>query len=324
VRQSRTPALVACLLGSARLALAEPHQEPDENAESVVVELERPNVPNRRSRAQGEVQAAVQDEELARWNIGGNSDPNYLSNRLRFHPGARVVVDARVLGAWGRRGSVTSAERVVQARARRTGYWPFRLCYEAALRRDPTLTVDHRVRLSADRAGRVRAVYAVTSLKDAELQSCLGDKVLDLDLRELPARRIDVELRIRFWPGDVPLPAWDPESDFSLDPPELTASLERADRLWQAARRQLTACAQQGRRRDPKLWGRIAFRVEFGDSGAVAALRQYETRFPDPDVSACVQSVVGALALPEKPGSPLVFALRVGTPATAADPQTGG
>jgi hypothetical protein len=310
--------LMACLLGTARLVFAAPSEEPDENAESVVVELERPSVPSRRSRAQGDVQAAVQDEELARWNIGGNSDPNYLSNRARFHPGARVVVDARILGAWGRRGSVASVERVVQARARRMGYWPFRLCYEAALRRDQKLTVDHRVRLSADHTGRVRAVYAVTPLDDAELQSCLGDKVLDLELRDLPAQRIDAELRIRFWPGDVPLPAWDPESDPSLDPPELTASLERANRLWQAARSQLTACAQQGRRRDPKLWGRIAFQVEFGDSGAVAALRQYETRFPDPDVSACVRSVVSTLALPEKPGTPLVFALRVGTPAAPA------
>jgi hypothetical protein len=315
--------LMACLLGTVRLAFAEPCQEPGENAELVVVDLEHPNVPNRRSRPQGDVLAAMQDEELARWNIGGNSDPSYLSSRPRFHPGARVVVDARVLGAWGRRGSVASLERVVQARARSTGYWPLRLCYEAALRRDPRLTVDHLVRLSAIRAGRVQAVRAVNDLKDAELQSCLRDAVLDLALRELPARRIDAELRIRFWPGDVPLPAWDPGSDPSLDPPELTASLGRADRLWQGARTQLTACAAQGQRRDPKLWGRIAFWVEFGDSGAVVASRQYETHFPDPKVSACVQDVVGALALPEKPGSPLVFALRIGTLAAPADPQAG-
>ncbi|MBN1610042.1 MAG: hypothetical protein JW940_25675 [Polyangiaceae bacterium] len=319
--QPTTPMLMACLLGTARLAFAEPCQAPGENTAPVVVELERPNVPNRRSRPEGDVQASMQDEELARWNIGGNGDPSYLSSRPRFHPGARVVVDARVLGAWARRGSVASVERLVQARARSKGYWPLRVCYEAALRRDPKLTVDHLVRLSATRAGRVRAVHAVRALQDAELQSCLSDKVLGLELRELPARRIDAELRIRFWPGDVPLPAWDPGSDPSLDPPELSASLGRADRLWQAARSQLVACAEQGWRRDPKLWGRIAFWVEYGDSGTVAALHQFETHFPDPDVSACVQGVVGALVLPEKPGSPLVFALRVGTPAAPAEPK---
>jgi hypothetical protein len=303
---------------------AEPSEQADANTEPVVVELESPNVPGRRARPQGEVQASAQDEELARWNIGGNGDPSYRSSSPRFHPGARVVVDARVLGVWGRRGRVEGVERVVQARARSTGYWPLRVCYEAALRRDPRLTVDHLVRVSATRAGRVRAFSAASALRDAELQNCLRDKVLDLELRELPARRIDAELRIRFWPGDVALPAWDPGSDPSLDPPELTASLGRADRLWQAARSGLMACAREGQLGDPKLWGRLAFWVEFGDTGSVTALHQYETQFPDPDVSACVESVIGAFALPEKPASPLVFALRVGTPAAPVDAPAGG
>src|SRR5690606_34298486 len=72
-------------------ALAEP--EPEERLRSVKLEVEAPYDPQSPPRHKGRIAAAGQDEELARWNVGGNSDPDYVSSRSGYHPGARVVVD---------------------------------------------------------------------------------------------------------------------------------------------------------------------------------------------------------------------------------------
>src|SRR5882672_4630573 len=49
-----------------------------------------------RPRPDGAVQGAVADEELARWNVGGTSDPRFASNRPGFHVAPRVMVDTLV------------------------------------------------------------------------------------------------------------------------------------------------------------------------------------------------------------------------------------
>ena len=74
----------------------------------------------------------------------------------------------------------------------------------------------------------------------------------------------------------------------------------------------LQRCAAHGVHRDPKLWGRIALVAEFDGQGAVIRLIEDESRFPDAAVTHCASRVVRALRLPQSPGSPLLFAVRVG------------
>ncbi|MCA9631440.1 MAG: hypothetical protein KC766_27470, partial [Myxococcales bacterium] len=62
----------------------------------VSVEIEAPYEPTDVPRLKGRIAAAGADEDLARWNLGGNADPEYPSNRAGFHPGARVVVDVDI------------------------------------------------------------------------------------------------------------------------------------------------------------------------------------------------------------------------------------
>src|SRR5450631_514134 len=103
------------------------------------VVLEQPYPIDARPRSSIPMQAAAEDEELARWNIGGSADPSYPSSQASYHPGTRVVVDTRL--AKRRSGALASLppargltpERV-QAQARSHGYWPFRLCFETGQR----------------------------------------------------------------------------------------------------------------------------------------------------------------------------------------------
>ncbi len=302
------------IFGVASVAAAEPDAEVASCSDSSLVELEAPTPPSRRPRPEGRVQAAVEDETLARWNLGGNSDQAHPSNRPGFHPGARVVVDATVAGAQGRAGSVQSLRRLLEARARSNGYWPLRICYERALRSSPELTVDHRVRLTATGGGHVIAVRSLQPLDDRELEGCLRAAVTELKLKNLPARRVDADLRIRFWPGDAPLPSLCEGACATADLRDFSETLTNARQQWQAARPLLAQCAEEGLRRDPKLWGRISFLVVFNNAGAADQCDQYESRFPDSQVVSCVQKVVGGLSLPQKPSFSLEFALRIGAP----------
>ncbi len=280
-------------------------------ASPVPLELEPPTRVGLHPLPAGDVQASLWEEALARWNIGGKGDPDYPSSRPRFHPAARVVVDAKIVGAWHRQGTPEAVRRKVEARARTVGYWPFRVCYEAALRRDPEMTVDYRVRMTAAQTGRVSAVRGLESLTDSELAACLQRAALTLGLGTLPARRIDADLRIRLWPGDAPLPARS-EPPLAAPPPVPPSAEER----WSAARAELTRCAMEGLSRDGKLWGRLALLVEFGATGEVTQAKEYESRFPDPEVTACATRVVRGLHIPGAT-EPLVFALRLGTPPEA-------
>ena len=108
-------------------------------------EVEQPFKLFERPRLPGAVQAAVHDELLARWNVGGTGDPTFISNRSNYHPGARVVVDTTVVAGrlpvrsrHGRRRGVLSQQGLL-AQSRTQGYWPFRLCFEDGLRRQQTL-----------------------------------------------------------------------------------------------------------------------------------------------------------------------------------------
>jgi hypothetical protein len=59
------------------------------------ISVDLPYPVDARPRAADPTQAAADDEELARWNVGGSSDPNSISSQASYHPGTRVVVDTR-------------------------------------------------------------------------------------------------------------------------------------------------------------------------------------------------------------------------------------
>ncbi|HEY4104622.1 MAG TPA: hypothetical protein VGM44_12060, partial [Polyangiaceae bacterium] len=103
--------------------------EPDAGL-SIALAFEVPYPLDLRPRASNALRAAADDEDLARWNVGGTADPNYVSSQASFHPGTRVVVDAHFANQrkpTSTRAHGLDAERV-QAEVRSKGYWPFRLC----------------------------------------------------------------------------------------------------------------------------------------------------------------------------------------------------
>jgi hypothetical protein len=311
---------------------AEPPAEPGPEAQPVDdrapptlhIAAEQPFKLYQRPRPTGAVHAAVSDENLARWNVGGTGDPEFISNRPGYHPGARVVVDASVLRGnlparaprdrrTGRPKKVLS-EHTVLARSRKYGYWPFRLCFEAGLRRKQTLSGQTVVRLTTNAAGKVTATRLVgTKLEDEAVAECLAERTRELTYEPAPGRRIDVELSIKLWPGHAPVPLAGPPME---DPPENPGRLDRKAMALalEPLHGTLRDCYRQGLERDPGLWGRVQLLIEQNAKGEVTRVTEDESRFPDRQVSRCLARVVKEARLPPPAGGELVFcyALRLG------------
>ena len=293
--------------------------EPAPSPEPVELRLDEPYKLYHRPRPPGPVLAAVQDEVLARWNVGGTGAPEFVSNQPHYHPGARVVVDTEVLlgnlpkGRPGRRRGVLTQAGVL-ARARKYGYWPIRLCFEDGLRRDQSLHGKTVVRLTLAASGKVNATRLVdTDLNQRAVAECLVDEVRDLEFLPPPHRRVDVEMSIRLWPGHAPVPlAGPPDEDFEEPPGQLDVAATRS--ALEQCSPALRSCYRQGLARDPKLWGRIQLQVDQAPSGRIVKIAQTESRFPDPSVAQCIIAALGALELPKPKGGPLsfVYGVRLG------------
>ena len=287
--------------------------------ESVQIQLEDPHKLFQRPHAAGAVLAAGQDELLARWNLGGTGDPAFISNQPHYHPGARVVVDTKVLlgnlprGRAGRpRGVLTRAG--VLARARKYGYWPIRICFEAGLRRDQKLHGKTVIRLTLSANGKVAATRLVdTELEDRAVAECLADELQSLEFLPPPRRRVDIETSVKLWPGHAPVPLrGPPDEDFEEAPGQLDATAARValqDRLPA-----IRTCYREGLGRDPGLWGRIQLQVDQDANGCVLGIRETESRFPDPAVARCIVAALRSLELPKPKGGRLsfVYGVRLG------------
>lgn len=276
-------------------------------------ELEPPYAPGRIARPSGALAASAFDEQLARWNLGGASDPTHPSNQPNYHPAARVLVE---LGPTSRRIPQRSqhpkgfSAASLLAEARSNGYWPFRTCFEQGLRAKPTLSGQTRLRLSLAAGGRVLASRVLgTELSDRATAQCLAQAARGLAFRRAPARRLDVDLSVKLWPGDAPLPPRAPErAGPALD----TRTLQR---VFEDSAPALSRCCESALRRDPRIWGRIALCVETNAEGVVTRARETESRFADAEASACMARELGALRLPTG-GQALqvMFAVRCGAP----------
>jgi hypothetical protein len=268
------------------------------------------------------IAASAFDEELSRWNAGGTSDPAHVSNRPKYHPAARVLVElGKRSEKLPKRGKAPRhfGQASLLAEARNLGYWPFRTCFEEGLRRTPALNGATLLVFDLQPSGRVSAARAVSpGIPDAETRRCLGLAVRGLRFQKTPRRALSVDLWVRLWPGDAALPARAGKGvplDFDVD---------ALGKRFEPARADLSRCCYEAHERDPKIWGRIELRAELA-GGRVLRAVEGESRFPDGQAAACMARALEALNPAPGPEKPQTVALgvRCGTPALppAADAQ---
>lgn len=306
--------------------------EPATPLPGVKLVLEAAYDPTSPPRLKGRIAAAGQDEELARWNVGGNSDPTYISSRSTYHPGARVVVDvdlksgglpkrAAIDRRTGRPTRGRPSQHSVLAHARKWGYWEFRICFEGALRKLPT---DHgqtllRLRVAAD--GRVtRSKLLKSELADAEAAKCLEDAARNYRaFSPAPGRQLELELSVKLWPGDAPLPALGlSDEQLEIHRKENPGSISAAAFLaaLAPAQPQLEACYARGVQRDPALWGRVLLEIQVLAAGGTPKVRERGSRFPDRKVVRCLRRELRKLSFPAPEGGAVtrMLGLRLGAP----------
>lgn len=260
--------------------------------------------------------ASIFDEELARWNDGGSSDPALRSNRPNYHPAPRVVVDVKGVGrTLSERASRSNFATVpsLLAEARNMGYWPFRTCFEQSLRNTPELNGQVQVRLRIAASGRVvQARLRAAKIPSRATADCVLRAAGALTFRKPPARRVDVDLSVKFWPGDAPLPARNEPGTPGWNSGPLGNALA-------ANAAELAQCCAEALARDAKLWGRLAFLVDVNAAGNVIASKEVESRFPDHEASECMRGALSRLpALPTPVPPQFMLALRCGHPPVQA------
>lgn len=287
--------------------------------------------PGHRPRPEGAVVASVQAEELARWNAGGASDPGLPSNRPGFHPAPRVHVslDGAPLRlpdrARGKRGVLSRV--AVLAQARNFGYWPFRVCFEEGLRRFAKLSGATAMRLSVARDGHVsKSTVIQTGLQQSDVSQCLTEKARRFRFSPAPSRPFSLRLIVDLHPGDAPLPDTVPVQPAEARQAEVESTpklhAQSALEALGAARGRVAECYARAASGDPKLWGRLAILLDVDPKGRVTSAAQYESQFPAAGVVACAKEAVRGAQFSTAPGEGagmrLVWALRLGAPATAA------
>jgi len=290
------------------------------------VQIERPYPLYQRPRPAGEVAAAVHDELLARWNVGGSSDPSYPSNRPGFHPGTRVIVTASVPGARiperppddhrTGRPTPTLSRGAIEAQARRDGYWPFRLCMEDGLRRQEDLAGKAVVDVSLGPGGRVTGARLVRgTLGDARVEGCVVAAANRLSFTPAPARRLRVRLEIALAPGDAPVLHTGPPEGWTATAPG-SLDLDATHRVLLSALPALHECHSAGLERDFGLWGRLQLRIDLDERGVPVRVTEEESRFPDPLTTRCACEALQRLALPAPDGgaAALVVGIRFAIP----------
>lgn len=264
-----------------------------------------------------EMQTLGRDEELFQWALGGSSDPGHPSNRPGYHPATRVVVDVELMSR-APKGTTKRLERI----ARSTGYWPLRGCFETAQRITPKSDRAARVRLTLSANGRVLGARNVDKVSERDYARCVLERVRGLDFTPGFTRKLDVDIKVKQWPGHAPIPPRAPDNT-----PRVALSNEASATL-QGLTPALSDCYGAGLRQDPKLWGRVALRLSLAGDGTVTQATAVETRFPNAEVTECARQTVLGARLPEASGAAkeLTFAVRFGqvpvAPPTAGAPAS--
>ncbi|HEY0469448.1 MAG TPA: AgmX/PglI C-terminal domain-containing protein [Polyangiaceae bacterium] len=276
-----------------------------------LISVDLPYPADARPRAQDPVQAAADDEELARWDLGGSSDPNSISNQATYHPGTRVVVDTRP--AKRRAGAPAlppprglSYDRV-QAQARSRGYWPFRLCFELGQRDKKGTGGETRVAFTIGTRGKVNAARLLDSkLGNAASAACLVRELLKLEFTPAPASKLRMVASIRIYPGDAELPVV-PDAAVAAALPRGEFDPEAMRARVRAKQGEFDACFAEARRNDPALWGRLALSVILEMDGSVHRVTEVESHFPNASATRCAQILLSSLVFPSVNGKPFSF-----------------
>jgi hypothetical protein len=293
-------------------ALPESTPAPPPVAPDAQVLIEPPYSALGHARLATEMATLERDDELFRWALGGSSDPTHPINRPGYHPATRVVVDVALLSR-APKGSTKRLERI----ARSSGYWPLRACFENAQRLSTKTERSARVRLTLSASGKVLASRSLGPTTEREYAQCVRERVRSLDFAPGFTRKLDVEISVKQWPGHAPVPPRAPD-----DAPKWKWPSESAAAL-EASSPALVACYAAGLARDPKLWGRLALRIELGAGGAVQQAVPVETHFPSDELVECArQALLGArLATPAL--SRFTLAIRFGQGAAPPAPPAG-
>lgn len=257
-----------------------------------------------------EMLTLARDEELFQWALGGSADPTHPSNLPGYHPATRVVVDVELLSR-APKGSTKRLQRI----ARSSGYWGFRACFEDAERIAPKRERSAKVRLTLSAAGRVLGSRSIGPTPERDYARCVLERARRLDFTPGFTRKLDVEISVKQWPGHAPVPPRAPEG---APVPQLDASgratLAQLTPLW-------AACYQRGLAVDPKLWGRLAFKLTLGPDGAPERAVEVETRFPNAEVVECARQALLGARLGANSTSELTLALRFGQPPPPSPPE---
>jgi hypothetical protein len=274
-----------------------------EPPEDVVVTLEAPYPPGARPRPRTAVAASADDEIVARYNRGsGPATPDRPA-----HPAPRIRIDVV------RTGSKTKSAELLRV-ARAKGYWPVRLCYEEGLRTSQRMhaTLRFSIRVASSGAVReTRTMHAGAAEKDVAV--CVAKAIRKLSLAGPPRGTSTAVLEVSLWPGDTPV-----HVPTAVEP--LPWSAGELDAVLGTRSSDIRRCYLDGLRRDAGLWGRIAMEAEIAADGSVTRVHESESRFPDPDVAACVASAVKSIVLrPSGRTVEVVFAARLGGLTTEGD-----
>ncbi|HVJ16402.1 MAG TPA: AgmX/PglI C-terminal domain-containing protein [Polyangiaceae bacterium] len=278
------------------------HAEPPRS----VVTFEPIYAPGARPGATAELAVLENTETLARYNVGGSSDPAHPANDPKFHPAPRVVVTLEQL-APRLKGKLAP----LQAHARRHGYWLIRACYEPGLRRQQSLSGKTRIRTTLGKAGSVLGARRLGGdLSDAEVRQCLVSALRKMRF-PAPGRKVDADWEIAVYPGDAevpPAPVSAAAAEAKLPAP--AAALESA---LNGLRSELTRCLTDARARDRALWGRLAVELTLTASGSVSRVTEVETNFPHGLATACVERrlAVASFPAPTAAGARIIVALRL-------------
>jgi len=309
-RGPELPAILPSPNGTAAAVTDPPRAEPSPASDELT--FEDPYPLDARPHSANPLQAASDDEELARWNLGGTADPGNVSSPASFHPGTRVVVDAELARHAAKHARESARGRDVeriQAQARSKGYWPFRSCFEAGQRDKPGLGGETRIRFTVSAHGNVSAPRLISSeLRNAESSACLVSELRKLKFSPPPARRVEVVSSIRIWPGDAELPANVAATALPID---TSSGFEPATVRARAASKsaELRACFDEARRRDPELWGRLALAIVLEIDGSVHRVSEVESHFPNAAAARCVAATLSTVRFPSVAGKPFSFVI---------------
>lgn len=236
--------------------------------------------------ATGNTEASVMNETLGRWNVGGCAAPTCASNRPGFHPGTRVIVETHPISPSSKRRDSGLLPKI-QAAFRNRGYWLYRNCFESTARDTQSLGGDIWLRVQVSRGFVNQSQILSATLVQRAIASCVRDSTRTVRLSPLEKRAFTFVLRVRLFPGDVPLSPTRRQVTgvTQLNPNRFGVTMD-------PIRRAIEECALEGLQRDPTLWGRIALRLRVRPDGRIGDVKEDDSHFPDRAVLECCRTSI--------------------------------